>query len=240
MFNLHSSCEFYSIEDSSIIAGHSTKLAGDARDSAVVRSVLKKAGAVYQGIVIPKQVHSTTVSVIREPVIGISRPQDCDGIVTSLPGIALTALTADCVSVIFSDPEAGVIGVAHMGWKGTLGNMAQNMINHMCSEGAATEHIQAYIASSIGVCCYNVPEDRVQMFRKAFPSLPALYIESRDDNFFLNLPLLNRMQFEEAGVPGHQIHMLDKCTSCNPELFYSYRRDTKEAFGEMVSFIIKK
>jgi copper oxidase (laccase) domain-containing protein len=57
------------------------------------------------------------VVTIYEPFSREDAPQ-CDGLVTSNPGIALAILGADCAPLLLADPIAGVVGAAHCGWKG--------------------------------------------------------------------------------------------------------------------------
>ncbi len=64
------------------------------------------------------QVHSPDVVVVDAAYDG-SRPQ-ADAMVTATPGLVLGVLSADCGPVLFADPDAGIIGAAHAGWKGAL------------------------------------------------------------------------------------------------------------------------
>jgi copper oxidase (laccase) domain-containing protein len=41
----------------------------------------------------------------------------------------------------------------------------------------------------------------------------------------LDLALAVRRELEELGVAAGRIHACELCTSCNPELFFSHRRD---------------
>ena len=74
------------------------------------------------------QVHSADVQVISEP--SQDRPK-ADAMVTNVPGIALSILSADCQPVLFSDPEAKVIGAAHAGWRGTLDGVLEATLEAM-------------------------------------------------------------------------------------------------------------
>ena len=63
------------------------------------------------------QVHSPTVVQVEKPWPQDQRPH-ADAMVTDRPGLLLGVLTADCAPVLFSDPEAGIVGAAHAGWRG--------------------------------------------------------------------------------------------------------------------------
>src|SRR5579859_3723120 len=66
------------------------------------------------------QIHGTRTITVERPWRREENPR-ADGMVTAVPGIALGVLAADCAPVLFADPEAGVIGAAHGGWRGAVG-----------------------------------------------------------------------------------------------------------------------
>jgi len=92
------------------------------------------------------QYHSTEVAIIQTPQQPVPK---ADALVTRTPGIALGVLTADCQPVLFSDPQAGVIGAAHAGWKGALSGVLEATIDAMQSLGAKRSHIRAVIGPCI-------------------------------------------------------------------------------------------
>jgi copper oxidase (laccase) domain-containing protein len=53
----------------------------------------------------------------------------------------------------------------------------------------------------------------------------------------LDLRGLIRVQAEAGGVPTPHVHTVNLCTICNPDLFYSYRREGT-AHATMVSGIM--
>src|SRR5262249_10313755 len=63
------------------------------------------------------QIHSPDVVTIERPWRRHERPR-ADAIVTAVPGLAIGVTTADCGPVMFADETAGVIAVAHAGWRG--------------------------------------------------------------------------------------------------------------------------
>ena len=54
----------------------------------------------------------------------------------------------------------------------------------------------------------------------------------------LNLALLNYLQTKELGVPEKNIDHFPFCTRCDKKRFFSFRRDKKQDYGEMFSFIV--
>jgi YfiH family protein len=85
-------------------------------------------GVAQDHLISINQVHSADVIHVTGPLA--ERPR-ADGMVTATPGIALGVLTADCQPVLFADPEAGVIGAAHAGWRGTRDGVLEATVEAM-------------------------------------------------------------------------------------------------------------
>lgn len=64
--------------------------------------------------------------------------------------------TPDCLPILFYDPIAKIIGVAHAGWQGILKLIVQQMIELMVKMGAIPENILVAVGPHIGGCCYNI------------------------------------------------------------------------------------
>jgi len=188
-------------------------------------------------IIIPKQCHGNHVEIVTKTQNQLIRriPQ-CDALVTADPGVALTVVTADCVPIIFSDANAHVIGIAHAGWRGTLGNIVERVILRMVERGASTEHIHVAIGPCIHACCYNIYGERKEQFEQAFSTD---IIQVRNGQFFLDLVQANRELLLRGNIVEEHIDIIDMCTSCDKDCFYSYHRDG-EIQGEMQSFIMMK
>ncbi len=93
------------------------------------------------------QVHSPTVVYVEHAWPQDERPH-ADAMVTDRPGILLGVLAADCAPVLFADPEAGVVGAAHSGWRGAFAGVNEATIEAMEQLGASRERI----AAAVGPC----------------------------------------------------------------------------------------
>ena len=80
-----------------------------------------------------------------------------DAMVTDRPGIALGIVTADCAPVLFCDPEAGVVGAAHAGWRGAVAGVLEATIAAMQALGA--RRIAAVVGPCIGQESYEISAD---------------------------------------------------------------------------------
>lgn len=182
------------------------------------------------------QVHSPDVFVVDQAYAG-ERPQ-VDAMVTSVPGVALGVLSADCGPILFADGEAGVIGAAHAGWKGALTGVLENTIEAMVTLGAARENITAVLGPSIGPASYEVGPEFVERFLAHDPSYEAFFTPSQKaGHSMFDLPSLTIRRLKEAGVRADNLG-LD--TYPDAERFYSYRRTTharEPDYGRQISAI---
>lgn len=184
------------------------------------------------------QIHSTDVVLISDPSEIHNKPK-ADAMITRLPGVALGILTADCVPILFADTKNEVIGAAHSGWKGSVGNIAEKVVDAMISEGAERGHITAAIGPSIQQKSYEVGPE--------FPG-PFLKLNDRFISFFEPSERAGHFMFDLTGFVFEQLVdlnigsvdrlMNDTCTE--EEQFFSYRRMCKkgeEDYGRMLSAI---
>jgi YfiH family protein len=169
-----------------------------------------------EGVCVMNAQHGNQVHVVSEP--GIALPGD--GLITNQTQLALVSLAADCVPFGLIDPVNRVIAVGHAGWRGVLANVMQSLLDEFLASGAQLNHTQAVIGPAICANCYEVPVERVEMFRQVRPEA----ISSPR-----NLDLI-------AGVTSvlatqvTQIHELTGCTLEKSELF-SFRRAAGEPTG---------
>jgi YfiH family protein len=158
-----------------------------------------------------KQVHGTDVFFAQPGV------QTCDALVTAEPGITLAVNTADCYPLLFHDPVNHVIGVAHAGWRGTLGRIAAATINKMKELGAMPQFIHVVIGPGICGSNYEVSEEVLRQFSDAgFPN-------SIRNARLLDLALANQFVLEEAGILMLNIDVMHRCSTDTD--FFSFRRD---------------
>src|SRR5262245_23235586 len=86
-----------------------------------------------------RHVHGTAVWAVGEP---LPDPAEFDGLVCDRVGPVLSAFAADCIPLVFAEPEARVIGSAHAGWRGTVGGVATNVIARMIELGARADRVR--------------------------------------------------------------------------------------------------
>jgi hypothetical protein len=183
------------------------------------------------------QVHSPDVVHVSAP--GDTVERRADAMVTTVPGIALGVLTADCAPILFADCEEPVIGAAHAGWKGALSGVAEATVQAMIGLGARADRIAAVIGPAIAQASYEVG-----------PEFKDRFVEAERENarFFVPSPRTGHAMFD---LPGYLLARLEKLglksarwtghdTCADAERFFSYRRSVHAGepdYGRMVAAI---
>jgi YfiH family protein len=187
-----------------------------------------------------QQTHSDHIEVIKEArTLGWHTIEDavadCDALITDQKGVVLTILTADCVPILLLDPNQGVVAAVHAGWRGTEAGIAGKTVAKMAETfGSNPEEIIAFVAPSIGRCCYEVGEDVAGHFR----GVEGAYDEA-GEKYMLDLPLINQKQLMDAGLKEAHIELSGQCTSCEVETYFSYRKE-QGCSGRFMSMIALK
>ena len=189
------------------------------------------------------QAHTDVVKYVGEDERGIGTvkpkfPYGVDGLVTAAPGLLLSVRTADCVPILLADPEAGLVGAVHAGWRGTASRIAGNAVSEMVRHGADPERILAAIGPCIGPECYEVGEDVHGAFLEGFREGDRFFRPEPDKEgkYLLDLSAANRAVLLEAGLAKDRISVSGLCTKCHPEWFFSHRVSGPDR-GTMSAFI---
>ncbi len=181
------------------------------------------------------QVHSADVVTLTESFA--TRPR-ADAMVTRTPGLALGILTADCQPVLFSDPEAGVIGAAHAGWRGVKDGVLEATVSAMTRLGATPQGITAVIGPCISQSAYEVGPEFFESFTDDDPDTARFFANGSGDRMVFDLPAYGLARLRAAGV-GHA-EWTRHCTYRDPARFYSFRRTTHAGeadYGRLISVI---
>lgn len=182
-----------------------------------------------------RQIHSAEVLTLDAPPEG--RPE-ADAMVTRVPGLGLGILTADCQPVLFADPEAGVIGAAHAGWRGALGGVLEATLDAMEALGATRASIRAAIGPTISQRAYEVGPEFLDSFMAEDPDYARFFAGGTGDRMVFDLPSFGLHRLREAGID--EAEWIGHCTYSDPARFYSFRRATHAGeadYGRLLSVI---
>ncbi len=199
------------------------------------RKVLQKQLPVDVAIQWLEQVHGTQLA---EPQRGGECLPIADGIYLSEPNTAGAVLTADCLPVFFSSLAGDEAAVAHAGWRGLAAGILENTVKRFRAGGDA---LTAWLGPAIGPCHFEVGAEVRESFLSACSSdsqrrrmdEAAFKPAAAPGKWMADLYEIARLRLSAAGVSrisGGQL-----CTFCEPQRFYSYRRDG--GTGRMASLI---
>jgi purine-nucleoside/S-methyl-5'-thioadenosine phosphorylase / adenosine deaminase len=173
------------------------------------RRLCAELGADLDALTMNYQHHSADVLKARPG----ARGDRADGLWTDERGLPLLALTADCLPIVLAraNGREPALAVLHAGWRGLLGGIASSGI-----AAVGGGFVSAMIGPGIGPCCYDVREEVAGRFRRAFGL--GLVQDGK-----LDLWSAAERALRAAGCV--RVDRVDVCTACNPDRFFSHRRD---------------
>lgn len=172
-------------------------------------------------LVMPHQVHDCVVRRIDGPQQGVI--EGVDAVMTDVPQLCIGVSTADCIPVLLYDSTHRAISAVHAGWRGTVLRIVQKAVEAMChAYGTAPADLQAVIGPGISLDSFEVGDEVYDQFLSAgFDMQP---ISRRDAKWHIDLPMCNRLQLMEAGIPSNNIQMTNICTYQQYDRYFSARR----------------
>lgn len=186
------------------------------------------------------QVHGTEILVIDQPNPEVSHFQrvSCDAIMTNQHHILIGILVADCFPVILYDQRRRVAAVIHLGWRGTAAGLLGRTVQAMQEIFACrSADIRAAIGPGIAAHSYEVDRPVRDAFRQGTDQWARIARETSLGHWELDLQKSILLQFDAAGVERAAVDILEECTCCNKETFFSYRRDQGRT-GRQMGFIL--
>jgi YfiH family protein len=190
-----------------------------------------------------RQAHGTDVNVVRARggTGGQALAIDADGHATTVRGIGVMVMAADCLPIALG--SGGAVAVVHAGWRGLSAGVLEHGVSALRDLAGATAPIGAIVGPGAGGCCYEVGADVREAFGAgralATPatSSPAASPEvdgQRDRDRahgHLDLRAIAHERLLAAGVAD--IRHVDACTICDPR-YFSHRREGARAGRQAV------
>jgi YfiH family protein len=198
-----------------------------------------------EGLARCRQVHGAAIAnVDREPAAHF-RALEADGLFTREPRL-VGIQTADCLPTLFASRDGAAIAAIHAGWRGLHKGILVRAAERFAAQGVPATELVVAIGPAIGGCCFEVSPEVIDAFEKDWGHLwagagkpwqkgrPASKRDSRgqapasDNDLWINLERIARLQLSNYGVPDWQIEDVGHCTYCGPGELASYRRGTHE------------
>jgi len=188
-------------------------------------------GIPQEKIYLPIQKHTDTIITITnnmEQLIG-------DAVITAHKDVLIGVKTADCVPVLIYDKKRHAAAAVHAGWRGAADAIVKKAVAQM-AEKFMSDPSDMFIAigPAIRWCCYTVGKDVVDAVSAATGD--GDYYMQKEGKHCLDLQSANRQQAVTAGIPANHIQVIEECTFCFPDRYFSYRF-SRETAGRQGGFI---
>jgi hypothetical protein len=222
-----------------IYAGLNIGLGSDDDRDTIMENRRRATESLLPGseLVTVHQIHSADVVTVTGPIALNQRPQ-ADAMVTDQPNLLLGILTADCVPVLFHDPQAHIIGAAHAGWKGALVGVTDNVITSMEALGADRDHIACAIGPCIAQPSYEVDAAFRTRFVEADAANAQFFATGKPDHYQFDIEAYVAARLQAAGL--RKINKLGLDTYAHEDRYFSYRRSChrgEAGYGRQISLI---
>lgn len=202
--------------------------------------VARNRALLQDGLALPsaphwlRQVHGTAVLRFDAPPqgAGVEAEPTADAAVTSVPGVVLAILTADCLPVVLAARDGSEIGAAHAGWRGLADGMLEATVAAMHTAPGA---LQAWLGPAAGPAHYEIGEDVFTAFVDGDAGAAAAFAATRPGHWKVDLYALARRRLVAAGLEPAAISGGQRCTIAEPQRFYSHRRDRRT--GRMATLV---
>ena len=149
---------------------------------------------------------------------------EADAAVTDQPGTVAVVMVADCMPVLLADERGRCVGVAHAGWRGLAAGILQATVRAMRERLREPDaRLIAYLGPAIGPDHFEVGGDVLQAMTSGLVGAAAAFVPAGAGKYRADLFALGRMALAAAGVDA--VFGGGICTVCDPERFYSHRRD---------------
>ena len=198
-------------------------------------------GAGIDDCAVTKQVHKNEVRIVTKDdrhVCMSTVPYEVDGIVTAEKGLPLFCFTADCVPALLLDPEHGVAGAVHCGWRSSVTDILKNALEKMEALGARRENIRVALGPAIGKCCFETDGDvPAAVERYLSGETEGLFTPKAGGKTLVDLRGANRRRLLQLGLEEENIDLSEECTFCSHEKYWSHRY-TKGIRGSQAACIV--
>lgn len=162
-----------------------------------------------------------------------------DASFTRQPGVVCAVLTADCLPVLLCDDQAGVVGVAHAGWRGLAAGVIEATVAAMGEPG---RQLMAWLGPAIGAQAFEVGDEVRENFLAHDALAANAFAASANGKWLCDIHQLARQRLHALGISrvfaagaGGNAAAPEHCTLGNASRFFSYRRDGTT--GRMASLI---
>ncbi len=172
-------------------------------------------GLDENSIAFQNQVHSDIVEIVDSP----GSKGECDAMITSVKGLGLAIVSADCTANFIYDRCNQVIAGVHSGWRGTEKKILSKTLNTLSDKfNSQPDDLFVFISPAISQMNYEVGKEVAALF-------DSKYVIENNNSLYLDVTSANLEMLLNFGIPEDNIEVSKLCSFANLELLHSYRRD---------------
>lgn len=171
--------------------------------------------------------HGTNIEIVdvSHAGMGIVRQNilpKCDGLITNDSNVVICSLHADCMPIYYADKYKRAWGVCHAGWRGIYNGIVTTVVEKFKEFNVNPDDILFAVGPSILKCCFEVGPEVTRLFSERYGEQTVC-----EKNGKTTVDLYTALLIQLAGleIPPENITLSNICTFCEPEHFYSYRRE---------------
>lgn len=186
----------------------------------------------HHSLIHMRQIHSDHIVLVTE-ALNFDTPPECDALITNRLNTPLMVMSADCTPILLYDPINHACAAIHAGRAGALKEILPKTVAAMHQNfGSSASAIHAILGPSIHGCCYEINPMIADETRDRGYS-EALRFEG--EKIFLDVNTVLTHQLKRVGVTT--IEVIDECTACHHDRYFSYRAD-QQLTGRIAGVII--
>lgn len=183
-------------------------------------------------LIIPYQTHQVNTLIIDKAFLQSDDEeryrmlQETDSLITSEKEVCLSISTADCIPILLYDSKQQVVAAIHAGWRGTVNGIVKRTLEKMqeCYQSNGND-IYAAIGPGISFDAFEVGDEVYHTFKQAGFSMEYISLwKPETHKWHIDLPMANKLQLTDFGVPANQIFDCGICTYTNHNDYFSARR----------------
>lgn len=180
------------------------------RENIAIKMNYKSGDLVYMN-----QIHTANVQIVDENSPKLI--ENCDAIITNKRDLPLMVMVADCIPILIYDEKKGVIAAIHAGRNSTFLKIVQITAQKMIDEfSCKASDLKVILGPSIQKCCYEVSNELLSIVKTSFGDE---FCVGRN----IDLQGINKKLLNDIGIQN--IEILQICTKCSNEEYYSYRKN---------------
>jgi hypothetical protein len=184
-----------------------------------------------------QQVHGTTCHVVAPPFHHDETWKlEGDAVIAHDGTVACGVRVADCAPVLIADRCSGLAAAVHSGWRGTEQDIVGHVVRKLREMGSHPRDLVAAVGPHIERCCFETGHDVAAHLSRVSPVGDILHLGS-GGRPHVDLRRILHAQLLEAGLGHEQVDHVRGCTMCEPDRFFSYRRDGQRS-GRLLAAIV--